>query len=61
MLLILGAALTVLGCGCFWYLLPRDGKIHPLVQMWDGGQMLTIGVMSIITCGIALMLEGAFG
>ncbi len=61
MLLILGAALIVLGCGLFWYLLPRDGKIHRIVQLWDGGQMLTIGIMSIITCGIALMLEGIFG
>jgi len=61
MLVILGVAITVFGCGSFWYLLPRDGKIHPLVQLWDGGQMLTIGVMSIITCGIALMLEGVFG
>lgn len=61
MFLILGVALIVIGCSSFWYLLPRDGKIHPIVQMWDGGQMVTIGLMSIITCGIALMLDGIFG
>jgi hypothetical protein len=59
--LILGAALIASGCGSFWYLLPRDGKVHRIVQMWDGGQMLTIGIMSMITCGIALMLDGVFG
>jgi hypothetical protein len=61
MYITIGAILTASGCGCFWYLLPRDGRVHPLVQWWDGGQMVTIGIMSIITCGIALMLDSLFG
>jgi hypothetical protein len=61
MLFVFGVAITAFGCGGFWYLLPRQGVVHPFVQKWDGGQLVTIGIMSIITCGIALMLDGLFG
>ena len=61
MLFVSGVALTVVGCGSYWYLLPRGGRVHPLVERWDGGQLVTIGIMSVITCGIALVIDGIFG
>lgn len=27
----------------FWNLLPRNGQVHPLVQKFDGGSMITLG------------------
>ena len=60
MLFILSVVLIVFGSGSFRRLLRCDGRIQA-VRLWDAGQMLTIGIMSIITCGIALVLEGIFG
>jgi len=55
---ISGLVLTVIGCVSFWYLLPRNGQVHPLVQKADGGSMLTIGLMTMVTVGIVLLAAG---
>ena len=55
-----GAALIVFGVGSFWYLLPRQGKVHPLVENSDIGSLITIGIMTVLTAGIALMCAGLF-
>jgi len=53
-----GAALTIFGCGSFWYLLPRNGKVHPFVANSDVGSMITIGIMTVLTAGIGLLCAG---
>ena len=58
---IVGAALTVVTCAAYWYLLPRNGKENPLVSNSDVGSMVTIGMMTVLTFSIALLLEGLFG
>jgi hypothetical protein len=58
---VLGAALIAFGCGSFWRLLPREGRVHPLVDKFDGGSTLTIGLMSLVTIGIALLIDGLAG
>ncbi len=54
---IIGVALVIVSCAGFWYLLPRNGKVHPLVEKWDGGSMLTLVLMCTITLGFVLVLE----
>jgi hypothetical protein len=56
-----GAALVVISCAFFWYLLPRNGKVHPLVENTDVGSMVTIAIMTTFTFGVAMLLEGLFG
>ena len=56
-----GAALIVLSCGAFWYLLPRDGVVHPAVRNSDVGSMVTIGLMTGLTAGVGLLAAGLFG
>ena len=56
----IGSACIAFGCVSFWYLLPRDGRVHPLVERWDGGSMLTLGIMTVMTLGIAVLMAGLF-
>ena len=60
MYVISGVVLLVFGCGSFWYLLPRDGVVHPLVRNADIGSMITIGIMTVLTAGVALLAAGLF-
>ena len=58
---VVGAALTVISAGSFWYLLPRNGRTHPLVENSDVGSMITIGIMTGLTAGIAFLVAGING
>ena len=58
---ICGAALVVVAGASFWYLLPRNGQVHPLVQNSDVGSMITIVIMTVFTFGVVLLVEGFFG
>jgi hypothetical protein len=58
---ISGAALVVGCCGSFWYLLPRNGRVHPLVRNSDVGSMVTITIMAVLTAGIAFLAAGILG
>ena len=59
--IISGAALLVFGCGSFWYLLPRNGQVHPLVRNSDIGSLVTIGIMTVLTAGFAFLGFGFLG
>ena len=59
--IILGAVLVVAPSAFFWYLLPRKGRVNPLVRNSDVGSMVTIAIMSIGTIGIALLIQGLIG
>jgi hypothetical protein len=56
----IGLACIAFGCASFWYLLPRHGRIHPLVERWDGGSMLTLGIMTVVTVGIIALIGALF-
>ena len=58
---IIGAAMVVGSSVSFWYLLPRNGQVNPLVQNSDIGSMVTITIMSILSIGIAILCAGLFG
>jgi hypothetical protein len=58
---ISGAVLTFGTCAAYCYLLPRNGQENPLVRNTDIGSMVTIGMMTVLTFGIALLLDGLFG
>ncbi len=58
---ICGAALVVATCAFYWYLLPRNGAVHPLVRNSDVGSMITIAIMTMFTFGVALLFEGFYG
>ena len=59
--IISGVALVVFGCGSFWYLLPRNGLVHPFVQNSDIGSLVTIGIMTVLTAGFAFLGFGFLG
>jgi hypothetical protein len=45
----------------FWYLLPRNGKEHPLVENPGVGSMVTIVILTLFIVGVAVMCEGLLG
>jgi hypothetical protein len=57
---ISGIALLTFGCGSYWYLLPNKGEVHPMVRNSDVGSMITIGLMTVITAGLGLLIAGLF-
>jgi hypothetical protein len=59
--IICGAALIAVTSASFWYLLPRSGRVHPLVNKFDGGSMITIAIMTLFTFGVVLLFAGFFG
>ena len=59
--IIFGAVMIVLTSVIFWYLLPRNGKVHPYVEKFDGGSMITIVIMTTFTFGIVILAAGFFG
>jgi hypothetical protein len=60
LLSICGAALVVFACAFYWYLLPRNGTVHPFVRNSDVGSMVTIAIMIMFTFGLAMLLEGFY-
>ncbi|HZP70809.1 MAG TPA: hypothetical protein VFB29_12765 [Pseudolabrys sp.] len=61
MLAIIGAAMVAGTAAGFWYLLPRNGQEHPLIENSGVGSMATITILTLFTIGIALFFEGLFG
>ncbi len=59
--IICGAILIVVTSVVFWYLLPRNGQVHPMVEKLDGGSMITIVIMSTFTFGVVILAAGFFG
>jgi hypothetical protein len=58
---IFGAILVVASGASFAYLLPRQGKVHPLVTNSDVGSMVTIVIMAGLTFGIVMLCEAFLG
>jgi hypothetical protein len=50
-----------LSAGAFWVLLPRKGLVHPLVEKFDGGSMITLVIMTGFTFGVVLLCFGFLG
>jgi hypothetical protein len=61
MLSISGSALMAVSGVTFWFLLPRQGAVHPLVQKFDGGSMLALVIMTVFTVGAVLLGVGILG
>ena len=59
--IIPGAALVAGSSAAYWYLLPTNGQVNPLVENSDVGSMITIAIMSLDVIGIALLFDGLFG
>jgi hypothetical protein len=59
--IICGAALVVATSTSFWYFLPRNGQVHPLVERFDGGSMITLAIMTVFTTGVVMMFAGFLG
>jgi len=60
-IVIFGAALVAVTSASFWYFLPRNGQVHPLVEKFDGGSMITLAIMTILTIGVVMMFAGFLG
>jgi hypothetical protein len=58
---ISGAALVVISIAIFCYLLPRKGRVNPLVENSGVGSMVTIAIMTTLAFGLAMFFEGLFG
>jgi len=61
MLTIIGAALVAGTSAGFWYLLPTNGKEHPLVENAGVGSMVTIVILTLFIVGVAVLCEGLLG
>lgn len=62
MFAIIGGAILIIGPSVgFWYLLPRNGRVHPLVNALDGGSMITLAIMTLFTIGLVMIFAGFFG
>jgi hypothetical protein len=59
--LISGAALVGVGGSSFWYLLPRNGRVHLFVENSDVGSMVTTAIMTAIIFGLVMLFEGLSG
>jgi hypothetical protein len=58
---ICGAALAAGASASFFFFLPRNGQVHPLVEKFDGGSLITLAVMTIFTTGLVMVFAGFFG
>ena len=59
---ICGAALAAGAGASFWsFFLPRKGQVHPLVERFDGGSMITLAIMTVFTTGVVMMFAGFLG
>jgi hypothetical protein len=58
---IVGATLIVMASTFFWYLLPCNGVVNPLVKNSAVGSMVTIAIMGVLTFGVCVMFSGLFG
>jgi len=61
MYILSGLILTALGGGGFWYFLPRDGVVHPLVTKPFFDSFVTIAIMTTVFVGLALIAEAVVG
>jgi hypothetical protein len=61
MLTIIGAAMVAGTTAGFWYLLPRNGREHPLLENSGVGSMATITILTLFIVGFALFCEGLLG
>jgi hypothetical protein len=61
MLTIIGATLVAGTSTGFWYLLPRNGKEHSLVENTGVGSMVTIVILTLFIVGVAVMCDGLLG
>jgi len=58
---IVGAAAIAAAGVSFWWLLPREGKVHPMVRNTDVGSMVTLAIMSVLTFGAVALVSGLLG
>ena len=61
MSVIVGAAAIAAAGVSFWWLLPRAGKVHPMVRNTDVGSMVTLAIMSVLTFGAVMLFAGLIG
>jgi hypothetical protein len=61
MMAIIGGALIVGTSLVFWQLLPSKGREHPFVRNTGTGSMVTIGLLTTLTFGVALLWSGLSG
>ena len=60
-LILFGVALIAISSACFWYLLPNNGQVHPLIDKFDGGSMITIVILTMVTVGTLLVAAQFIG
>jgi hypothetical protein len=58
---VVGAAVLGVTSVAYWRLLPRNGRIHPILKTTDISSMVTIGIMTLFTFGTAMLCAGLFG
>lgn len=58
---VVGAGILGVTSVAYWRLLPRNDRVHPILKTTDISSMVTIGIMTLVTLGIALLCSGLFG
>ena len=59
MIAITGAGLIVASTLEFWQLLPNNGRENPLVRNSGVGSMVTLGLLTTLTIGVAMLLASS--
>jgi hypothetical protein len=54
---LLGIVLIGSSGGGFWYFLPRNGQVHPLVRKPVLDSMITITIMTLLVLGMGLIAQ----
>jgi hypothetical protein len=54
---LIGAVLVVVSGFSFWYLLPKDGKVHPLVGLPGVDAYLPVFLTNGFALGVVMMLS----
>ncbi len=55
---ILGVAVTAVGIGGLWYLIPAHGKVHPLALTPVLDSLIPVAIVSALGAGVALIVSG---
>jgi hypothetical protein len=53
-----GLVLLVVTAGTMWRLMPRDGKVHPLVAAPFLASMIPVSLTAGLAIGFAMMVSG---
>jgi hypothetical protein len=53
-----GIGLVAVGGASLWYMMPTNGRTHPLAKLPILDSMIPVAIISALTIGLALIISG---